>query len=520
MAYPRQAREANRPQNLLCTNPTPELVQAYRHPLNIGHPERFYSPFDFVGPTIDSLYILSERALGSGIVRRVELQKRRKLREDIATVGILGETARFAVTNGVEDTKFEDYGEGNTCVTYGVPRPGVLCRGCGTTDKKLISISQDGRQVCTCGVEGKMHTYGTDYKELYDTDKSMARGEVFSGSKALDCGLGQVLSKTAVVLSTNMPESARRNNKLGFAQETLVRNSTQESSILDKRHERKLASIIEHVDELASQVGPVDLAIARQLRVDAKNVFVAAVGHHDKCQKPDCQKALFNKPVHVIAKQSFCYTVDQICSGEGFHGISRQKLLSLQQRVRNSQAFNQRDNATQHQSCLAMISALSTSDNSKRCPDADIQTGVQPHHATTLSKGVTFERDVHISRQKSGAQPSLLIQIRDAIIKLTIQHGFTSKTRDRATTALQDKEFAKKIYIIIPDSCKGDAFLAAHVILQSIVEPSKRKRYTSEHLRHVGLSNVDVESMIAKMRDVLPREWSEFIRQVDDDELY
>ena len=260
--------------------------------------------------------------------------------------------------------------------------------------------------------------------------------------------------------------------------------------------------MIESISNHLVQMAPVDNEIAKKVKLDAEAVFYASVHHHERCQKKYCQKALFNKPASVIAAKSFVHTVDQLSIGEGVAGVSRQTVTALQERVQCSPVFNQRDNATQHHTCLAMISALLTTDNDAVCPDA-------PVDPTPLAKGVA------IQRQRSDVQSSPAVQLRDAISTLSTEYGYPQKVRECAMLALQDGDFAAllKTNRVLPK--ESSKMACAFIVLQSISEDSAG---TADRARRVGLRADEVAPLVSRMRAALPQRV--LSSDADDDDLY
>lgn len=484
-------------------------VPSSHHQLKVGISGKLYSPFDFVTPIIDSMTRLNERAHGTGMARIVQCQERQKVRE-------LLESSRSVGPSLPSYGEFEIDEHSSNTVQYSFTRPnatkaGSICAHCNTTKPGAIRIDHSsGHMVCEeCGAEGECCRYGSDYKDTHDTDKSKARADTDNNTNKIHeiRLLGNHVGSTG----TSIPTYTKKKNKLGYAQEQCNKEAEQADELnLSKTHNRKLTSIIEAVDDFITEMAPVDNSIARRLRMDASWIFRQSVKHYAMCGKKECQRALFNKPARVIARESFSYTIDKISASDGFDGVSKQTVVSLQQRVHSSHVFNHIENATQHQSCLAMISAISTGDNCIVCPDAsadDARKTLEPARSQAISDQLSTGH-VPLRRQESDVLSSPLMQMRDAIRRLSIEYSYSTEVREAAMCALQDSEFSKHIVEAPVTPRKATNFASAYVLLRSVSEEiGKINASTSqeEQCRKVGLAGSDVESMVRKMRVLLPK---------------
>jgi hypothetical protein len=510
--------------------PSPTHVPPWQHPLKVGIPGKLYSPFDYVTPIIDSMNRLNERAYGTGMGRIVQRQERQKVREILASAAGAGSSGSSLQTSQVGDEfGIDEYCSNTTQYAIVRPKPtkpGALCHNCGTTNPASMTVDNTThRLVCEdCGAEGQQYSYGTDYKETNDTEKSKARADVSSyANKAHEL---RFLGKAALGTGTRIATSAKKKNKLGYAQEKCNKEAELADELkLSKGNQRKLTSIIEAIDEFIAEMSPVDASIARKLRMDASWIFRQSLNHHEKCGKKECQKALLNKPAKVIARESFSYTIDTISASDGFDNVAKQTIVSLQQRVHNSHVFNHLENATQHQSCLAMISAISTTDNCVVCPDAATEEGLKtPDGARSKAPaGDVPVGNVAMRRQDSDVLSSPLMQMRDAIRRLSIEYSYSREVRDAAMCALQDGEFSKHIIDSPVTSRKATNFASAYVLLRSVSEEIGKPnsaRLQQEQCRKVGLADSEVESMVQQMRGMLPNTAMASGSGDYDDELY
>ena len=510
------------------SSPTP--VPPSQHPLKVGIPGKLYSPFDYVTPIIDSMNRLNERAYGTGMSRIVQRQERQKVREILASTAGAGASGSSLQTSQVEqDFEIDEYSSNSVQYTFVRPKPtkpGALCQNCGTTNPASMKVDNGThRLVCDeCGAEGKQYKYHEDYKDTHNTEKSTARAD--ASSKSDEAIQMRFLGKTVPAMGTMIATSAKKKNKLGYAQEMCNKEAQLADELkLSRGNQRKLTSIIEAIDEFIAEMSPVDASIARKLRMDASLIFRQSLTHHEKCGRKECQKALFNKPAKVIARESFSYTIDTISASEGFENVAKQTIVSLQQRVHNSHVFNHLENATQHQSCLAMISAISTTDNCMVCPEAATEEGTKtPEPArskATANKAPAG--NVAMRRQDSDVLSSPLMQMRDAIRRLSIEYSYSIEVRDVAMCALQDGEFSKHIIDAPITPGKATNFASAYVLLRSISEEIGKPNVASsqqEQVRKVGLADSDVESMVQRMRGLLPKTVMASGSGDYDDELY
>jgi len=495
-----------------CSN-RDECVPPHAHPLGVGIPGRRYDRYDYVTPVSDSMGILHDRTYGIAMNRVVERDARRKERA-MNNVQSLG-SADF--TRAVSDMSIDEYSSNVIFQSPCKELNGALCQGCGTNNRCDIINGGEGRMLCNkCGAVGRVY-FGNDYKDTNDTDKSTARADA---PRPSDTGALRI-GKVPFVETTVVPSSSKRKNKMGYAQEASTRAAEKEQRSLSKGNQRKLTNIIDCIEDLLNEMARVDDKIARKIRMDAEFIFLASLEHYSRCGKRECQKALFDKPAGVIARESLIYTIDQIAS-TGMDGVSTSTIVALQQRVRSSHVFNHRDNATQHQSCLAMISSLSTSDNSVVCPDADVKDDMRSPEKCQL-KGAAIGTGVPVCRQNSDVQSSPVVMMRDAIARLSVEYQCPGDVRNAAMSAMQDVEFVKKVFE------EGSAFsmpkksrsASAHVILCSVAKEAGKYEEinTEKNLRRVNLQSSEVQSMVDKMVQILPK-GVVGSRAVDEDELY
>ena len=485
------------------------LVSRDQHPLRTGIPGRRYKPSDYVTPIVDAMWHTDDKA--GGVVIRRAVNEHKKRNEIAVMARNAAQAGQSNLCNSLDEFQLDEYSSNASFMRLQNVSPDALCNNCGTTNRADILIGSDGRRVCKCGAEGGV-IMSSDYKDTHDTGKSIARGEVHR-PLLLD-------AKSKCLSATAVSKSAKRKHGIGTAEGISAGMADRDALFLSKGNRRKLTNIIAIVDELMSEIGRVDDRIARRVRMDAESVFVQSLKHHAKCNERECQKALFDKPAGVIARESIVYTFDQI-SSLGMDGVAMPTIVFLQERVQKSSAFNQRDNATQHQSCLAMICALCTSDNNVVCAPVRSAKEASSIHGALSKTQSKAPSKVPFSRQDSDVQTTFIVKLRDAISRLCVEHACPNELRDAAMCSLQDSEFAQKLLDGSIVSLKKSSFATAYVILRSVSEEIKTSVNLKKcpNLQRLGLETADVESMVGKMRSVLPTGIASGV-VLDDDELY
>lgn len=492
-------------------------VLSHLHPTKCGFPGTLYSPFDYVTPIYHSMSRLHDRVYGSGMRRLVQRDERQRIRDMMASGGAAGSAASytFGRTTSVDslDPEIDQYSSFVAPLRPAPVKPGCLCENCGSNQPSEIRVDDAGYSVCeACGAQGSKFSYGVDYKEINDTDRSTARADA---PRREAIGIMRIKEPAA---STVVSTDARRKMKLGHAPEMASSAAEDNMAALNKGNQRRLKSLIEAIDKLFEELGQVDASVKRKIRMDAMSVFCASVAHGRVCKKKECQKALLNKPMRVVARESISFTMDSLSSGEGIDGVSKQTIVTLQSRVNSSPAFSHRDNATQHQSCHAMISALTSDNNSVECPS--VHEGGPLKTPERKGDGRPDDR-LPIARQDSDVQSSPIVQMRDAISRLSVEYSIPSYLRDSALCVLQDGNFVRQITENPIVSTKKTHRASAYVILRSVAEECGRadSYATEDHCRRVGLAGVDLAPIVSRVRSILPKSALGGCVN-DDDELY
>lgn len=439
------------------------------HATGCGHREKLYCAHDRVSSIMDSMTTLAHRSSGTGL--------------------------RALLFSG--DT-------GNGAAASHETRPGVLCLGCKTTDPRKITIdSHTCRNICECGIEGSIARYGTEYKDLHPTDGGQPRADAPSGQHR-DC-FSFGLANSLQFQGTTVPKEA----KVGHANRVANRvEGGVRGSALSKKLGARLLSVMKEVCNLLLGLSPVEESIARVIRIKTDKVFHDAVTHSELCNHSKCQLDLFSKPTRVIAQKCIVYTVEKLCSGEdSVDGVSKMQLANLHQRITASHVFNMRDNAKQHEACLAMIRWLDTANVCAPCAAAVAGGPVEEPQSSGTEYGSKKRR---LNSTLSPDEPSTLIKVRDAIHRLSKQFEYADSVRDKALAALSTPDFARVINsdTVVPDT--ASRYGKAYVVLRSVHEameavqggPSGLRDH-SDHVARVNMQTLDVDNMVAKVRAVL-----------------
>lgn len=497
-----ERRGAKRP--LAWERPGDEPVPPARHPLRCGDPSKLYSPFDYIGPIVDGITFSMDFAYGTGL-RRIAQRYARRAAKDAVRVFERATTPEPAAGSQADDLPDDDASEAGACRSYApsqrtrleMARRGVQCEGCQTTDRTTLVVGEGGRLVCkSCGAVGRTFAFNDDYKDLHNSDGGKtARGEAY---------------KDAVPTSA-ISEQTKKKMKLGFAHESATRKSDV-TSTLTGGNARKFKSIMEDVDRLLVCIGPVDSVVARRVRMDADRLFTESVKHSALCFSKNCQRALFNKPAFVIAAKSIVHTVEQLVLC-GMDGVSRPSIAALHAKTQSAPDFTHRDNATQHQSCLAIIAALDSGRNDVACVDEP------PKPARPLAKA-----DLSLKRQASDVQISATVQLRDAISVVCAQFACPAGVRNSAILSLQDAAFSALLREHRLFSKKTSKYAAAYVLLCGVAAEKGVAGFGGKHnasrLQKLGLDLGDLPALVKRAREALPQSAINGADEFADDDLY
>lgn len=497
----------------------PRLVTRDQHPLRCGVLGKLYSRHDYVAPICDVMALLHSSVNGFGIgsivrTARKEEQRSRK------TVVSFGPTTTHTFQAGSEypaSTPFAIPFDPVPPSTKDVCRPKVLCQGCKTTDERKFLINAEGFRVCECGVEAGYAEYGVDYKETHGTERSEARADVPCQHGRDDRRSKKVApaSRAREEGSSVVPDSVKKKNKLGFAAETVASSVPKKGPAMTKGQARKLTNVIDAINKLSTQIGPVDEQIMKRVRCTADSLYCKSVEHSGCCNRGTCHLGLFDKPVRVIACKAFEYTIEKASKGEGIDGVTKQTLTALQGKIESSHVFNTQDNAAQNTSCIGMLAALDSEEANQACR-------VEKEAAPPLKRKADSSEGCPLAsmkRQNSDISSSPICQVRDAISKISSEFCFGSAVRDSAIGALMDSSVSKAIKSnsIVPET--AGKYATAYVVLRSVVARRGEKHDDAAHSARVGLVDKELKQMVSKMSMLMPSS-TVGSSSADDEDLY
>lgn len=404
----------------------------HRHPARCGRPGKRYFKYDMVSPIIDSMTMLHNSCYG---FRSFEQFKK----------------PYYKSTRKSPFDQPNPFAEPSS--TWTLP-PDALCMGCGTTDRLKFTIDRNNFLVCECGVVAGQNDLGVNYNEIHSTDGGEARADApRQGEDAFSApGLGLRRSAQASVV----PDSARA--AMGHAPE-IAQRAVDASETLDKRGMSKLTKVMKHTVELLNSLAPLPEPLCRQIRIRVDKIFRTAAKHNDCCDSDACELTLYGKASKTIAVSSVIYAFDQICNKDGVEGVTHQTLMSIHQRIQDSQMLNVGQNSSQHN--IAMIAKLDTQDAEMVCRPAEDEK------AEAVVKGCS---SACMQRQMSDLQSSPVMQLRDAITQNSRLNGYPLNVRDAAIACLHNATFAANIKnnVLLPESMGTHE--VAQILLRSVAE--------------------------------------------------
>ncbi len=496
----------------------PDMVSRDKHPLRCGVLGKLYNRHDYMTPICDVMALLHSSVNGFG-VGSVVREARKQQERDRKTALSFGSTAVYNCPSGPDSfcapiTKPFDSLPSPTRATF---RPKVLCKGCNTTDERKFLINAEGFFVCECGVESGYASYGVDFKETHGTDKGEARADApqqgdVDGRRARKIA---ALPRAQEAGSTVVPESVKKKNKLGFAAEAVASSVAKSGPPMTKGQASKLTKVIDAINKLSTQIGPVDERIMKKVRCTADNLYCKSVEHAARCTRGVCHLGLFDKPVRVIACKSFSYTIEKASRGEGIEGVTKQTLTAIQSKIESSHIFNTQDNAAQNTSCIGMLATLDSEEANQVCC-VEREAAPAAKRKGNVNEGIPF---ASTKRQNSDINSSPICQVRDAISKISSEFSFDSAVRDSAIGALMDADVLKaiKTNAIVPET--ASKYATAYVVLRSVVEKRGGKHDDTVQSARVGLADEELRKMVRQMSMLVPYS-SSASSSADDDDLY
>lgn len=476
---------------------------------------KLYDRHDLVTPICDMMSLLHSSIYSFGIGGLAHKERRQSLSCRISRVSFSTTTLHLFDTQrtGLSSTRpFARVVKPSVLKTSG--RTGVICKGCNTTDERKVTLNSQGFRVCDCGVEAGYAEFGMDYKEVHGTENGAPRAEVPRESLSSSSRLTKNLhSLRHMPTGTLVPESVRKAGRLGRAPEAASAAAAKDGPEMTKGQARKLTNVIDAVNRVSTQIGPVDECIMRKVRTTADRLYCKSIEHAAFCDRRGCHLTLFDKPVRVIACKAFAYTIEKASKGEGIGGVTKHSLTALQSKIDNSHVFNTQDNAAQNTSCTGMLAALDSEQADQAC-----RTQQEPEkHFKRKSAPEESLAGRAVKRQNSDLSSSPICQVRDAISRMGLFFG--PAVRDAAIGALTDANVLKavKSHEVVP--CSVGKCTTAYVLLQSVALNRGEKHDVSQTAARVGVQSCGLQEMVQKMRSLLPASTSGGM-MAEEDGLY
>jgi hypothetical protein len=499
------------------------MVTQEHHPLRCGIPGKLYNKSDFVTPLCDVMHLLHSSAYGFGLSQLMQRARKSTAKDRNAVEGF-GTTVTATFQPGAAALTAVRPAHK---VSLQAPRAdrtaGPYCISCKNSNPVKFTINNEGFRVCECGIVNGLDNYGVNFSETHSTNNNTARADAVCDSHehrldssrnatSLSRRQKEVLQRSSVV-----PESVKRASRLGHATKVVAAAAELALPLMTKGQARKLTTVVDTINKLATQIAPVDESIVRQVRRTADRLFCRSVEHSRCCGKSSCHRSLFDKSARVIACKCFVYTIEKAANGDGIDGVSKQTLTALQFKINNSHVFNAHDNAAQSMSCIGILVALDSEDMTRPC--GTMSTLVVP--LKRKADSVDSVAGTSMKRQNSDLNPSPILQVRDAISKLSGEFAFGSGVRDKAIGALMNGNFgnAVRTNTIVPAA--AGKYATAYVVLCAVTDASDghmSPSFVAEHAERVGLETSQLDLMISSMRALL--RMSKPITQCADDELY
>lgn len=394
---------------------------------------------DIVENILDALDRLHHKLSGSGM-RMLLLQQKHDREASLQRQDSDSETR--AIRSQMNALNVEE--ESSSKKRPFVSEFGVKCQNCKTTDASQLRVDEANCVVCSCGAVG-MATGVADFQNM----RHCAKVETGDRSMITD-GFGAGTSKAEIrkaVQRTETPQlstafGGNAAQKLKAAEQSAASNAAADKrdDSLCKSNMRRLTSIIEAMENLIAQLGPIESSLARKLRMDVDFVFRSSVKHCEICTLNECQRSLYNKPAGVVASKSLTFTVEQLMLGYGTEGINRQAVAVLHEKIRGLNFFNVKENSAQHQSCMAMLLAIHSGNNERVCKPSKPEDSTDAMAAAKLAL-VEHSHSMQRHDSEDSIKSSPMIQLRDAVTKVCDEINAPATVRDRAIQALQDPAF-------------------------------------------------------------------------------
>ena len=474
-----------------------------------GYPGKTYRSCEIVQLICDAMSILESR-YGHFTTHRRAVQ-RNKVEAVLMSGGVAGTSAYLNVDVEDDFGLFQHASMAGSRLNF--PEPGIYCLNCKTRNPQ--SQRRDAKSGCfvceECGAEGNRKFEDGNYNETHNADgKITARADVpLVTNNRFSTLLNETHNRSVV------SESTVKKNHIGSAVK-VVDQAMRSSASKRDGYQSKFAQLVEITGDILTKLGVKDGAVVTRINTMAFVVFSRAYEHQCVCDRRTCQKDIIQKPIAVIAREVLEYSMNQMLSSkEGVEGLSKQKIMAFYKKVQESLEFRNKDNATQHQSCRAIIDSLVTQDHNQAC-SATRETS--PHTRREGKQTMNYtETCTDVGVRQAETQSSPLVQMRDAIMDVSQSCSFPSEVQQAALVALQEPSFVKSITQVPVVSAKQSKQASAYTILFSIAKRMNKPCDTSCH--SFGLNVGNFSSAVDRILSILPERAIHNYHQ-DDDELY
>jgi len=463
------------------------LVPWNKHPLKCGIPGRLYSKYDYVQPIVDCMMRLHEPRKFNFI----NCVKRHREEKDAQK----NEFVRRKSSSNV----------GGKC--------NILCEGCMTTN--FADIEHDianGVTVCKCGVTSRGSLTMEQWSDTHNSIEGGSTARADAPRTSSETKTAQQLQNKKFAVAHESVENAARRTGFSAASKIVAGDAArQQEGELSTKDSRKLARLIQEVNEHLAKVAPVEPAVAKKIRITTEEIFVRAVRHRSCCGKSTCQLKICDRPMRVLACKSIMHALQEMTQGEGVDGVSNVSLVALHGRIQSNHTFATHHNATQNESIEAIIAELRKDNYCEPCSctvsgESSAKRSVSDS-LCDMSLSVKTSKPPVITRCHSGIEPSKVVALRDAISKLSSELNMGCDVRDNAIRCLNNISFASCIKSdnLVP---KGTPrFTAAYVVLRCVMATMDKDVSLQEeeiHSVHLRLGDFDLDGAMKHVRSILP----------------
>ena len=463
-------------------------VPWHKHPLKCGIPGRLYSRYDYVQPIVDCMMRLHE-------------------------------PRRF---NFINSSKRERC-EGGAIEKEGIQRKRsspevggrckILCEGCMTTNFADIEYDiANGVTVCKCGVTSRGSLTMEEWSDTHNSMEGGSKARADAPGTSSDTKTAQQRQNEKFAVAHGSVQHAARRTGFSAASKIVAGEAArQEEGELSGKDSKKLARLIQEVNEHLSKVAPVEPAVAKKIRITTEEIFVRAVRHRSSCGKSTCQLKICDRPLRVLACKSIMHALQEMTQGEGVDGVSNVSLVALHGRIQSNHTFATHHNATQNESIEAIIAELRKENYCEPCVspvsgECSANSSVSDS-LCDMSLSVKASVPPDLTRCNSGIEPSKVVTLRDAISKLSSELNMGCDVRDTAIRCLNNISFASCIKSdkLVP---KGTPrFVTAYVVLRCVMATMDREVSQQEeeiHSVHLRLGDFDLDAAVRQVSGILP----------------